>query len=298
MPKRLIGMWIHGFMKDLFDSFSWAPGLEARTLSLSFHCFVYRRSNSLFMWKGKSPIFSLPVLTLIWVRVWESPVVFLCPVGQRSINETQWTRAFSSCPDHLLREGESINPVVSDFFNRLGLRMRIEEAEKPPQWTILRLDFHSFGSSFASRTPLNPARERNSLLMKEMSFARSLWKYKKRRKPSLFLWSSYFRPSSYGRATSVPLPMVELLPSLFLWSSYFRPSISSISLSYPNRIIALKEAHIALSLHSVKNNDFCHRKNKKSSHIHRSNCLWANSLLESSLWFGPTPKRELMSSLA
>jgi len=32
------------------------------------------------------------------------------------------------------------------------------------------------------------------------------------------------RPSSYGRATSVPLPMVELLPSLFLWSSYFRPS--------------------------------------------------------------------------
>jgi len=97
---------------------------------------------------------------------------------------------------------------------------------------------------------------------------------------------------------AVPLPMVELLPSLFLWSSYFRPSISSISLSYPNRIIALKEAHIALSLHSVKNNDFCHRKNKKSSHIHRSNCLWANSLLESSLWFGPTPKRELMSSLA
>ena len=31
----------------------------------------------------------------------------------------------------------------------------------------------------------------------------------KERHPSLFLWSSYFRPSSYGRATSVPLPTSE-----------------------------------------------------------------------------------------
>jgi len=57
------------------------------------------------------------------------------------------------------------------------------------------------------------------------------------------------RPSSYGRATSVPLPMVELLPSLFLRLRQLSIGRIGMSFSYIcGELILLSVIHVVLML--------------------------------------------------